>query len=132
MIAAAEEPAALFDVSPMPLTAPVHTIPKCTTYVPTMLAKKLVVQKVSELGHTGYGLWETTSEYLQGYTDGLNYRLSPLLAHTHPKVNGHHALIPWGERFNATLVEGRSEDTIGWRFWEPNPFLQAMRHLIQG
>ena len=78
-----EEPAELFDVSPMPLMAPVYTIPKCTTYIPTMLDQKLVVQKVSELGHTGYGMWETTNEYLQGDTDGLNYRLSTQLAHTH-------------------------------------------------
>ena len=110
MIVPAED-AALFDVSPTSPTKPFHAIPKCTTYVPTMLLGQLVVKKISELGHSGYGIWETTNEYLNTNTDGLNYRLSPVLAHTHPKVEGHHALIPWGTKFQGSLIERRSEDT---------------------
>ena len=110
-IVPAEESAELFGVSPSPAMVPRYTTPKCTTYVPTMIDEKLVVQKASDLGHTGYGQWQATNDYLQGDTDGLNYRLSTQLAHTHPKVDSHHALIPWGTKFYATLIEGRSEDT---------------------
>ena len=110
MIVPAED-AELFDVSPMPPTTPFHAMPTCTTFVPTMLLGHLVVQKISELGHTGFGIWETTNTYFNNDTDGFNYRLSPVLAHTHPKIQGHHALIPWGTRFQATLMEGRSGDT---------------------
>ena len=76
-----------------------------------MLLGHLVVQQISGLGHIGNGIWESTSTYLGSDTSGLNFRLSPILAQTHPKIERYHALILWGTRFQATLIEGRSGDT---------------------